>query len=74
MWGEEDHPALLPKTKGSGVMVSDFVDQHTGYLTLTPEQHDAAKTKFPSIPSLARVLFEYGAERGGYWTSDKFMQ
>ena len=74
MWGEEDHPALLLKTKGSGVMVSDFVDQHTGYLTLTPEQHDAAKTKFPSIPSLARVLFEYGAERGGYWTSDKFMQ
>jgi len=27
MWTTEDAPTLQPKTKGSGVMVSDFVDQ-----------------------------------------------
>ena len=28
MWGEEERPAILPKTKGSGIMVSDFVEEH----------------------------------------------
>ena len=73
MWAEDDHPALLPKTKGSGIMVSDFVEEHNGYLALTPEEHDAAKVKFPTIPKSARVLFEYGADKEGYWTGDKFM-
>ena len=73
MWREDDHPALLPKTKGSGVMVSDFVEEHRGYLELTPEEHDVAKVKFPTIPNSARVIFEYGAEKEGYWTGDKFM-
>ena len=36
MWAEDDHPALLPKTKGSGIMVADFIDEHNGYLQLTP--------------------------------------
>ena len=35
MWAEEVHPALLPKTKGSGIMVADFIDKHNGYLALT---------------------------------------
>ena len=33
--GEEERPALLPKTKGSEVMVSDFVEEHKGYLRLS---------------------------------------
>lgn len=73
MWGEDDHPALLPKTKGSGIMVSDFVEEHDGYLAFTPEEHHAAKAKSPSIPQSARVLFEYGADKEGYWTGDRFM-
>ena len=35
MWGEDDRPAILPKTKGSGIMVSDFVEEHGGYLKVT---------------------------------------
>ena len=31
MWGEEERPAILPKTKGSGIMVSDFVEEHNGF-------------------------------------------
>ena len=54
-------------------MVSDFVEEHDGYLVLSTGEHDAAKKKFPLIPRSARVLFEYGADKEGYWTGDKFM-
>ena len=73
MWGEEDHSALLPKTKGSGIMVSDFVDEHNGYLAFTAEEHCLAKETSPSISKSARVLFKYGADKEGYWTGDRFM-
>ena len=69
MWAEDDHPALLPKTKGSGIMVADFIDEHNGYLQLTPEEHAAN----PSLPQSARAFLEYGAEREGYWTGERFM-
>ena len=66
MWGEEEHLALLPKMKGSEIMVADFVDEHVGYLMFTPEEHEVSKARFPSIPETARVLFEYGADKEGY--------
>ena len=73
MWAEEDHPAILPKTKGSGIMVSDFIDDHRGYLKLSPEEHGAVKRQFPEIPTSAGVRLEYGAKREGYWTGERFM-
>ena len=44
MWGEEDRPAILPKTKGSGIMVSDFVG---GFLELTPMLNSKEQGKQP---------------------------
>ena len=38
MWREDEHPALLPKMKGSRIMVTDSVVEHTGYLAFTPEE------------------------------------
>ena len=73
MWGEDERPALLPKTKGSGVMVSDFVDEYDGYLRLPDEQFACAKEDNPSIVQSARVAFEYGSECGGYGTGERFM-
>ena len=73
MWGEEDRPAILPKTKGSGIMVSDFVEEHGGFLKLTDEEFERAKTTNPAIVQNARQLLEYGAEKEGYWTGDRFM-
>ena len=64
----------LPKTKGSGVMVSDFVEEHGGYLRLSENELDAAAQIDPEFPYEARQLLEYEAEREGYWTSEKFMQ
>lgn len=61
MWAEKDHPAILPKTKRSGIMVSDYINEHRGYLTLSPDEHKLAKRKFPGIPLTSRVHLEYGA-------------
>ena len=69
MWAEEDHPALLLKMKGSEIMVADFVDEYNGYLALTAEE----QAKHPTIAKSARALFEYGADKEGYWTGEKFM-
>lgn len=71
MWAAEDQPVIQPKTRGSGIMVSDFVDEHTGFLRLSDEEHSHAKD--PDFPKEARVLLEYGADREGYWNSEKFM-
>ena len=71
MWATEDTPVIQPKTKGSGIMVSDFIEQHNGYLRLTDAEFAVAKTADPDIVQTAR---EYGTERERYWTSEKFME
>lgn len=38
MWGTADKPAILPKTRGSGIMVSDFIDEHHGHLCQSHEE------------------------------------
>lgn len=73
MWGTEDKPAILPKTKGSGLMVSDFIEEHSGYLCLTEDEIKVARRNDPNFPRQAREIFEYGAAREGYWTGEKFM-
>ena len=73
MWAAEDMAVIRPKTKGSGIMVSDFIDQHSGFLRLTDEEYELARATDPSFPKQARALLEYGADRDGYWTGDKFM-
>lgn len=74
VWGSEDQPFIKPKTKGAGIMVSDFIDQHNGFLRLTDEEHaQAVHSLDSSFPKSARVLLEYGADKGGYWTSEKFL-
>ena len=74
MWGTGDEPCLQPKTKGSGIMVSDYVDQHSGFLKLSDEEHALACARDAKFPKSARVLLEYGAEKQGYWTGEKFME
>ena len=60
-----------PKTKG--IMISDYVDQHSGFLQLTPAEAELAKANGPSFPTTARVFLEYGANKEGYWTSERFL-
>ena len=54
-------------------MVSDFIDEHSGYLHLMEEEYEHAKEKDSTIHKYARQLLEYGEVREGYWTSENFV-
>jgi len=55
-------------------MVSDFIDEHNGYLQLTDDELERAKVKYgPDFQREACVLLEYGESKEGYWTSEKFL-
>ena len=47
-------------------MVSDFIDEHDGYLYLSSEQQQQAWKTNPKIAQIARIFLEYGFERDGY--------
>ena len=55
-WGRKGEFTIRPKSKGSGIMVSDFIDERNGYLRLTDEEFTQAQTKDPSIRQEARQL------------------
>ena len=66
---------MRPKSRGSGIMVSDFIEEKNGYLAfLTQEEYDKVKVNNPSIRMYAREFLEYGEAKDGYWTSDKFIK
>ena len=47
LWVEKGTTVMRPKSKGAGIMVSDFIDEHSGYLQLTDEEHAHAKENDP---------------------------
>ena len=65
---------MKPKGKGAGIMVSDFIDEHHGFLALSDEEHEQAKLVNPSTRKYAREFLEYGENKEGYWNRDKFME
>ena len=73
MWGEHGQCVLKPKSCGSGIMVSDFIDEHNGYLRLTDEEYIQAVDKVDGLQREARAFLEYGKEHEGYWTAKKFL-
>ena len=73
-WGTKGTTVMKPKSKGSGIMVSDFIDEINGYLCLTQEEYRRAREVDPTMQMEARTLFEYGEAKEGYWTSDKFVR
>ena len=72
-WGTRDMTFLRPKSKGAGIMVSDFIDEQNGYLQLTEEEFSKAKETIPDLKRYARAYLEYGENKEGYWTSERFM-
>ena len=73
-WGTKGTHIMRPKSKGAGIIVSDFIDERHGYLALSQEEYDHAKVKDPAVWMHVRVYFEYGESKEGYWTGDKFME
>ena len=41
--GEKGTTVMRPKSRGSGIMVSDFIEENNGYLALTQAEYDEAK-------------------------------
>ena len=63
-WAAKGTTIMRPKSKGSGIMVSDFVSERDGYLALTENEYQRAKRVDPSIQMYTRQLKK---------TSEKFM-
>ena len=72
-WGVKGTKVMKPKSRGAGIMTSDFIDEHSGFLSLTDEEYECAKQVNPSAKKYARRFLEYGENREGYWTRDKFI-
>ena len=70
-WAESGRRIIKPKGQGQGLMVSDFIDEHQGYLRLTVNQLNAANY---TGPPQARQILKIGANAEGFWTNDKFMK
>ena len=73
MWAEKGNQPIKPKGLGKGLMVSDFVDEFNGLLSLTIEEFERDKLEYPDLKQKARVVLKYGADVEGYWNNDKFM-
>ena len=73
MWGIKGHKMIKPKSKGSGIMLSDFIDEINGFLALNDEEYKVAKESNPQVRQYAREILEYGERRDRYWTRDTFM-
>ena len=74
VWVMPGTSVMHPKSKGSGIMVLDFIEEKEGYLHLTDEEYESAKKKDPAIRKYARQFLGYGETKEGYWTSEKFMK
>ena len=72
-WGLEGERMLRLKSKGSGKMVSDFVDEHSGFLALSDVEYESAKISHSGLPKYAQEFLEYGESKEGYWTRGKFI-
>ena len=51
---------VKPNSKGAGIMVSDFVDEHNGFLALSDDEYEAAKV---TNRKYARQFLEYGESK-----------
>ena len=74
VWKDDTMQVIKPKGRGSGIMVSDFIEERDGYLAVSTSMHQAMTEKDPTVPQSARVIVEYGKNRDGYWDNEQFMK
>ena len=48
------------------IMISDFVDEHIGFLAFSDDEYSRVKTRDPDLPMYACAFLEYGEAREGY--------
>ena len=64
LWAEKGTTVIRPKSKGSGIMLSDFIEERNVFLCSTDEEYERAKALNSSAKKYARTLLEYGESIG----------
>ena len=72
VWHEKGTAPLRPKDQGRGIMVTDFIDEHNGFLRLSECELEKRDHLGLNIPPIAREVLHVGEDHDGYFTSDKF--
>ena len=70
-WGPKGEQKLRKKSRGRGLMVSDFLLDTVGRLAVPMEQYSQMAAAFP--PEACK-LFEYGKNNDGYWTGEHLVK
>ena len=52
--GTKNDHMLVPKSRGAGIMISDFISEEDGYLCLTDEEFAVGREKYPQLKQFAR--------------------
>ena len=65
MWDEKGKMMIRPKEQGRGIMASDFIDEHNGYLALTDDELEEGRKTYANLQQAARVKIKIGAEYEG---------
>ena len=74
MWGEKGKTVLKPKGQRWDIMVSEFIGDQNGFLTVTDVDYEQGRQTYPDLQQQACKLLKYGAEFEGYWNSNKFLE
>ena len=72
-WGKEGDKVMKKKSLGSGIMVSDFINQQISWLQLIATQWEDAKKIYPDIPRTACITLEYGKNKESYFENKRFL-
>ena len=48
LWGKKGEFVIRPKSRGSSIMASDFVDERNGYHRLTDKECERVRAKDPT--------------------------
>ena len=60
LWGEAGKQPIRPKGQGCGIMVSDFIEEHNGYLHFTNQEYEQFRTNHSKLWKDTRLLLKYG--------------
>ncbi len=55
-------------------MISNFVEDYNGFLSLTDEELQRAQQSDPAFPHSAREIFIFGKGYKGYWSNELLME
>ena len=62
VWSEKWGQQIRPKGQGRELMVSDFIDEHNGYLALSDAEYEEARSSHPNLWKEARFILKYGCD------------